>query len=299
MPFEGYSLHCRERVESALTKAFQCNQMVHYALAEAMEYVIFNGGKRIRPLLTYAACQSVGGTMENADPAACSVELIHGYSLVHDDLPAMDDDDLRRGKPSCHKAYDEATAILVGDALQALAFDMLSDKQLFLEAILSDSQRLQQIRMLSSAAGGCGMVGGQMLDLKATGLSLTKDQLIKMHSHKTGDLIRACVRMGALSQSGVKEWQVDQLDQYASAIGLAFQVQDDILDVEADTQVLGKQQGADQALNKSTYVSIMGLHEAKRFALELCHIAISALADFDNRADRLRQLAEYIVNRSH
>ncbi|MDB2384338.1 polyprenyl synthetase family protein [Endozoicomonas sp.] len=299
MSLEGYINQCRQRVDEALHNVLPHNSVVSKPLIDAMNYSVFNGGKRIRPLLTYAACQSVGGNIENADPAACAIELVHAYSLVHDDLPAMDDDDLRRGKPTCHKVYDEAIAILAGDALQTLAFKVLSHSRLLAYVKLSDKQRLQQVQVLSSRAGHGGMAGGQAMDLSSMGVQLTQDQLVQMHGHKTGALIKACVRMGALSNPDVEQWQLEQLEQYATAIGLAFQVKDDILDVIADTEILGKQQGADAALDKPTYVSILGLKEAQLFAKGLCESAISAIADFGEAAEPLQQLADYVVKRAY
>ncbi len=299
MSLEGYKNRCLHRVNAMLQTVLPRQNPVNTTVIAAMRYSVLNGGKRIRPLLSYAACEAVGGHLEDADPAACAVELIHAYSLVHDDLPAMDDDDLRRGKPTCHKAYNEAIATLAGDALQTLAFELLSSPELLAETRLSASQRLLLIEVLAQASGHAGMVGGQAMDLESTGLALRQDQLVTMHNHKTGALIRAAIKMGALSHADVAPWQLAKLDQYASAIGLAFQVQDDILDVTADTQILGKRQGADQALDKPTYVSIMGLKQARSYAQTLCQRAITAITEFDNAARPLRQLAEYIVQRTH
>ena len=261
-------------------------------LDQAMRYALFNGGKRIRPMLVYAAAQACGLSKIKVVFAAAALEMIHSYSLVHDDLPAMDDDDLRRGKPTCHIAFDEATAILVGDALQALAFDVLSQPQ----PDISGSAQLQMINSLACAAGGMGMCGGQALDIAATGQSLDLSGLEQVHHHKTGDLIRASVRIGALAAQA-SQHQLDALDQYASCIGLSFQIQDDILDVEGDTEVIGKPQGADQALNKSTYPALMGLDAAKKKALGLHNQALEALSDFADEAEPLRQLSEYIIAR--
>ncbi len=299
MTLEGYINHCRDRLDNAMGRVLPDHSDVSERLVSAIRYSIFNGGKRIRPLLVYAACQSVGGCESNADPAACAIELIHAYSLIHDDLPAMDDDDLRRGKPTCHKAYDEATAILAGDAMQSLAFELLSHEHMMPDSFLSDKQRLLLIKNLSRASGHGGMVGGQAMDLESVGIELSRDQLALMHQHKTGALIRASVTMGAVSHSTVEDWQIRQLDSYANAIGLAFQVQDDILDVVADTNTLGKQQGADQALDKPTYVSILGLEAAREYAVSLCDTAIQSLSDFDDLAQPLRQLAGYIIERGY
>ncbi len=290
---------CRKRVDEQLKQVLPESSIISLKLAEAMTYSVFNGGKRVRPLLVYAANKTLGGQSHYADPVACAVELVHAYSLVHDDLPAMDDDDLRRGKPTCHKAFNEATAILAGDALQTLAFEALSDPYHFPDALLSDSSRLALLRELSVASGHSGMCGGQSMDLNSVGQALNQQQLQLMHNHKTGALIRASVIMGALSTGHVSDQQLEALTTYANAIGLAFQVQDDILDVTADTETLGKQQGADDALHKPTYVSLMGLEEAKQFAENLCQEAVSALSLFDDQATPLRQLADYIVHRSH
>lgn len=290
---------CRIQVDHSLSAILPEESNVSPLLLEAMRYSVFNGGKRIRPILAYAACHAFGGAVVQANPAACAVELIHAYSLVHDDLPAMDDDDLRRGKPTCHKVYDEATAILVGDTLQSLAFEVLGNARLCPESELTESVRLQLVKALSQASGLAGMAGGQAMDQCATGSVLNQQQLELMHSHKTGALIRASVRMGALCSKAVNEDGLKSLDYYARAIGLAFQVRDDILDIIADTKTLGKNQGADIALDKPTYVSLMGLEQATAYAQELHHSAISALSGFDHCAGFLRQIADYIVRRNY
>lgn len=293
---------CRTMVDQSLSSILPAASEVSPRLLEAMHYSTFNGGKRVRPILAYAACHALGGEIEQANPAACAVELIHAYSLVHDDLPAMDNDDLRRGKPTCHKAYDEATAILVGDALQSLAFEVLANDQLCPRSSLTDPIRLQLVKTLSQAAGLNGMAGGQAMDLYATGDVLNQQQLGLMHAHKTGALIQASVRMGALCalpEPDRHNTRLQCLERYAKAIGLAFQVQDDILDVTANTETLGKRQGADNTLGKPTYVSVMGLERAQAFAQELCCTAIAALQDFDQQADVLRQIADYIVQREY
>ena len=294
----SYMDHCRKQTDIALSSVLPRESVVSQRLLEAMGYSVFNGGKRVRPLLAYAACEAVGGISYKATPAACAVELIHAYSLVHDDLPAMDDDDLRRGKPACHKAFDEATAILAGDTLQTLAFETLSNPALISDIELSDKTRIDMIRTLSQACGLAGMAGGQAMDQLSTGVKLDQNQLQMMHSHKTGALINASVRMGALSHEGCRREQLESLSCYSSAIGLAFQVQDDILDVISDTDTLGKQQGADIALDKPTYVSLAGLDQAKALAEQLHREAIDSLADFDSLADPLRQIADYIVHRT-
>lgn len=290
-----YIKGCQNRVDEQLKNHLPDISHVSERLIEAMSYSVFNGGKRIRPILVYAASEAVGGDQIQADPAACAVELVHAYSLVHDDLPAMDDDDLRRGKPTCHKAFDEATATLAGDALQTLAFEVLASSHHELPAPVC----LQLIRELARASGHGGMCGGQSMDLNSVGSPLNQEQLQLMHSHKTGALIRASVVMGALSSGKVETEQLNQLIRYADAIGLAFQVQDDILDVTADTEVLGKQQGADLALDKPTYVSLMGLQGARELASSLCQQAICSLESFGDQAIILRQMAKYVIQRSH
>lgn len=260
-------------------------------LLAAMRYSVFNGGKRFRPVLAYAACQAVGGEAAAADAPAAAVELIHAYSLVHDDLPAMDDDDLRRGQPTCHIRFDEATAILAGDALQTSAFT----------ALLHHSNREHLPLLLAElveASGALGMVAGQMIDLASVGKALDVAALEKMHRHKTGALICASVRMGAIAGNAT-EAQMDALTLYAQALGLAFQVQDDILDVEGDTGTLGKQAGADAALDKPTYPALLGLEQAKAKAHELVNSALSALDGFGPEAHLLRELARYVIQRNH
>ncbi len=259
-----------------------------------MRYATLNGGKRIRPMLVYAAGAALGVEPEQLDGPACAVELIHAYSLIHDDLPAMDDDDLRRGRPTCHKAFDEATAILAGDALQTLAFKVLCKNEPYPFAA---PIRLEMIETLANASGSRGMAGGQALDLAAVGQQLDLAQLENMHIHKTGALIHASVKLGCLAATTADTDQVRQLEHYANCIGLAFQVQDDILDVEGDTETLGKTQGKDQANGKPTYPSLIGLKGAKELAQSLRQDALDSLVELDERADPLRWLADYIVNR--
>ncbi|RLT92253.1 (2E,6E)-farnesyl diphosphate synthase [Ketobacter sp.] len=290
-----YLEQCQRQVNTRLAFWLEQQNGLAPRLVEAMNYATFNGGKRVRPVLAYAAAAAVGGDPLQADDVAAALEMVHSYSLVHDDLPSMDNDDLRRGKPTCHIAFDEATAILAGDALQCLAFEVLACSPVELGAEV----RLRLIRLLATNSGTRGMAGGQALDLAAEGQTLTLEALETIHRHKTGCLIRASVAMGALTWPQVSEAQLSALDHYAQAIGLAFQVQDDILDVVGDTQQLGKQQGADQALEKVTYPSLLGLEPARQKARDLCNNAVAALADFDQRAEPLRQLAHYIVSRSH
>lgn len=265
-------------------------------LADAMRYSLLNGGKRIRPALVYGAAMAVDNQKTAAaalDHIAAAVEMIHAYSLIHDDLPAMDDDDLRRGQPTCHRAFDEATAILAGDALQARAFELLSELPDTAAAVC-----LQLVNNLAVAAGPRGMVGGQALDLQAVNQSISLQQLETIHRLKTGAIIRAATAMGGIF-AGADHSQCQALDTYAEAIGLAFQVQDDILDIESTTEQLGKTQGADQALNKPTYPALMGMDAAKQLARQLHQQALDALAGFGATATPLRQLSEFIVARRH
>jgi geranylgeranyl diphosphate synthase type II len=290
----AYSATSQARVNAAMESLFKAPSPELARLYEAMRYSVMNGGKRIRPLLAYAACEALGGKPEQADGAACAVELIHAYSLVHDDLPAMDDDDLRRGQPTTHKKFDEACAILAGDGLQSLAFSALLDPRL----TPADADiRLQMVSALALAAGPAGMVGGQAIDLGSVGLKLDQTALEYMHRHKTGALIEASVKLGALASGRAEQDELKSLRTYAQAIGLAFQVQDDILDVESDTETLGKRQGADIARDKPTYPALLGLDSAKAYALELRNQALLALRPFDAAAEPLRDLARYIVDR--
>ncbi|ACE86039.1 (2E,6E)-farnesyl diphosphate synthase [Cellvibrio japonicus] len=291
--FRDFASHCRQQVDTALDQRFPLGDDPTQ-LRAAMRYSLFNGGKRVRPILAYASALAINPhiSLKQVDPIAAAVECLHAYSLVHDDLPAMDDDDLRRGKPTCHIAFNEATAILAGDGLQTLAFELLGS----IEA--PADIRIQLIQVLAKGSGVEGMVLGQAIDLAAVEQQLTLEQLETMHRYKTGALIRASVTMGALF-AGANNTQLAALDQYASAIGLAFQVQDDILDVISDTQTLGKQQGADIARNKPTYVSLLGLDAARTKADDLYRQAQKALDGFGSSADPLRQLASYIVERTH
>lgn len=292
---DGYLIRCQQQVNERLDFWLSRQHGIAPRLADAMRYATFNGGKRVRPVLAYAAAEALGGDWQTVDDIAAALEMVHSYSLVHDDLPAMDDDDLRRGKPTCHIAFDEATAILAGDALQCLAFEVLTRS----ESPLPATTRLQLIQILASASGTQGMAGGQALDLAAEGQALSLEELETIHIHKTGCLIRASVHMGALTVAGATPARLAALDRYAHAVGLAFQVQDDILDVVGDTLVLGKQAGADQELAKATYPSILGLEAARQLAQALCDQALESLAGFDQRATPLRALARYIVSRQH
>ena len=290
----AYSASSQARVNAALETLFNAPLPELARLYEAMRYSVMNGGKRVRPLLAYAACEALGGQAGQASGAACAVELIHAYSLVHDDLPAMDDDDLRRGQPTTHKKFDEACAILAGDGLQSLAFSALLDPRL---SDCSSEIRLQMVTALAHAAGPAGMVGGQAIDLGSVGLKLDQQALEQMHRHKTGALIEVSVKLGALASGRAQPEQLQALQTYAQAIGLAFQVQDDILDVESDTATLGKRQGADIARDKPTYPALLGLDAAKAYAMELRDQALQALRPFDAAAEPLRELARYIVER--
>ena len=292
----AYQASCQARVDAALEPLFQAPSPELQRLYAAMRYSVMNGGKRVRPLLAYAACEALGAPPEQANGAACAVELIHAYSLVHDDLPAMDDDDLRRGQPTTHKAFDEACAILAGDGLQSLAFNALLDPRLSPQA---DTIRLAMVQALAKAAGPAGMVGGQAIDLGSVGVKLDQQALEYMHRHKTGALIEASVRLGALASARAEQPELDALQVYAQAIGLAFQVQDDILDVESDTATLGKRQGADIARDKPTYPALLGLEAAKAYAIELRDQALAAVQGFGDNAEPLRALARYIVERRH
>ena len=263
-------------------------------LFAAMRYSALNGGKRLRPALCFAAADAVGGSDGNTAKVAAAIEMVHAYSLIHDDLPAMDDDDLRRGMPTCHIQFDEATAILAGDGLQSLAFQQLTElNNLPAETVLS-------LIAILSRLGGCqGMVAGQAIDLAATGKLVGLEQLKTMHAHKTGALIEASVLMGAIATRAATDGQLAALKTFARSIGLAFQIQDDILDVESSTELLGKQQGSDVANQKSTYTSILGLEQARREADKLYQTSMAALDLFAERADPLRAIADFIVKRNY
>lgn len=285
---------CRERVDRVLDQALLTPTGASNQLYEAMRYAVLNGGKRIRPALVYAAANTVGSINGDSDRIACAVEMIHAYSLVHDDLPAMDDDDLRRGKPTCHVAYNEATAILAGDGLQSLAFAQLTQTE-----SLHPATVLQLVQTLADAAGPEGMVGGQADDLEAVASPIDVIRLETMHRKKTGALITASITMGALGTGVASPAQLAALANYGRAIGLAFQVQDDILDVESSTETLGKRQGADLARNKPTYTSLLGVDVARQKLHDLHRSSLSALAEFDQRATHLRAMANFIVQRNH
>ncbi len=285
----------RKRADQALLKCLPGKHIHPARLHEAMHYAVFNGGKRVRPVLAYATATALGGDLDKVDASAAAVELIHAYSLVHDDLPAMDDDDLRRGKPTCHKAFDEATAILAGDALQTQAFYILSHSH-SLDSV-EPLTRLKMIEILAQASGSRGMAGGQAIDLAAVGQDIDLVQLEDMHIHKTGALIRASVMLGAYCCHETHPSVLKKLDHYAKAIGLSFQIQDDILDIEGTTEELGKPQGSDESQNKPTYPALLGLKGAKQRALELHQEALDCLSVLGDKAQVLRWLSEYIVTR--
>jgi len=281
------------RMEAVLEQLLPAPDLAPQRLHQAMRYAALGGGKRVRPLLAFAAGELSGAPVDRVEAVAAAVELIHVYSLVHDDLPCMDDDELRRGKPTCHVQFDEATALLVGDSLQSLAFQLVAERTIAHSAAL----QLEMIRLLALAAGSRGMAGGQAIDLDSVGKSLSQPELEFMHIHKTGALIRAAVLLGAHCGDGVESDQLEAINHYAKCIGLAFQVVDDILDVEASTATLGKTAGKDAENNKPTYVSILGLSAARELADELHQNALSALVEFGDRARRLVQLADFIVRR--
>ncbi len=291
---KDFMLACQARVEEALDARLPAAGKLPERLHQAMRYSTLGGGKRLRPLLVYATGQALGVGLDVLDGPACAVEFIHVYSLIHDDLPAMDNDDLRRGKPTCHKAFDEATAILAGDALQALAFQVLAQDPSI--AVPAES-RLAMVDALTVASGSCGMVGGQAIDLDSVGKALDLPGLEAMHIRKTGALIRASVRLAALAKPDLEETLADRLDHYAKCMGLAFQIQDDILDVESDTQTLGKTQGKDRDNNKPTYPALLGLNGAREKAAELHEEAQQSLSALGAEADHLRALASFIVQR--
>jgi geranylgeranyl pyrophosphate synthase len=283
----------QQRVDSFLNACIESHS-IDPVLQEAMLYSLFNGGKRVRPALVYMVNRMLGGTDTLADSAAAAIECVHSYSLVHDDLPAMDDDDLRRGKPTCHIAFDEATAILAGDALQCLAFELLSQA----EPLQAETQ-IRLISLLAEASGHRGMVVGQSFDLRNVGKALNLEQLEAMHQHKTGALLRCAVLMGATLNTNTTVEQLNALERYANAIGLAFQVQDDILDIEGDADTIGKPQGSDLDKDKPTYPSLLGMDGAKQKLQQLHQQALDALTPFGESAAELKALADFIVQRDH
>jgi farnesyl diphosphate synthase len=281
------------RMEGALARFVPPAHVAPARLHEAMRYAALEGGKRVRPLLAFAAGELVDAPLERLEVAAAAVELIHAYSLVHDDLPSMDNDVLRRGKPTVHVEYDEATALLVGDALQTLAFQLLVEHRVADDA----AAQLEMVKLLAVAAGSRGMAGGQQIDLESTGKALALPELEFMHIHKTGALIRAAVLLGASCGKALAEAERTKLDRYAKALGLAFQVVDDLLDAEASTATLGKTAGKDSKQGKSTYVSLLGVHRTRELAQELRREAHGALEGLGARAARLSSLADFVVLR--
>jgi geranylgeranyl pyrophosphate synthase len=301
--FLEYLTQCQQRTEQALTQVIRQQTrsrpgnsaaLTHELLA-ALGYSLLNGGKRVRPALVYASAAAIDPncSSNDLDCIAASIECLHCYSLVHDDLPAMDNDDLRRGRPTCHKAYDEATAILTGDALQCLAFELIADCP-----DLSSDQRIALVKMLASAAGSRGMVGGQFIDLSLEQHPPALELLETMHGLKTGALIQAAVAMGAIV-AGASDEQRGALDYYGRHIGLAFQVKDDLLDIESSTEILGKQQGSDLANSKMTYPALLGVGGSRDRLAQLLQGAHDALQPLGPGAERLHQLADYIVNRAY
>ena len=291
--FQAWMGEVQARMESALSRLLPPAHVAPARLHEAMRYAVLGGGKRVRPLLAFAAGEVTAASPERLDVAASAVEMIHAYSLVHDDLPCMDDDVLRRGKPTVHVEYDEATALLVGDALQTLAFQLLAEHR------LSDEPRaqLEMVKFLGVAAGSRGMAGGQQIDLDSTGRTLALPELEFMHIHKTGALIRAAVLIGAACGKPLDEAERAGLDRYAKAVGLAFQVVDDVLDSEASTATLGKTAGKDSRQGKSTYVSALGAPKARALAEELRADAHAAIQKLGSRGARLAALADFVVLR--
>ena len=290
--FQGWVSANQMRFEDVLRGLLPRAEAAPQRLHEAMRYAALEGGKRVRPLLAFAAGELAGAEQARVDVVAAAVEMIHAYSLVHDDMPCMDNDVLRRGKPTCHVQYDEATALLVGDSLQALAFQLLAEHRLNDDA----AQQLEMIKLLAVASGSRGMAGGQAIDLDSVGKSLTLPELEFMHIHKTGALIRASVLLGA--QCGTASaTQMDRMDRFGKLIGLAFQVVDDVLDCEADTATLGKTAGKDADNDKPTYVSLLGIQAAREMAQRLHREALEALTEFGDAAQRLRELADFIVLR--
>jgi geranylgeranyl pyrophosphate synthase len=294
--FQIFLSDCRQRVERHLDRWLPGAETTPARLHEAMRYAALSEGKRVRPVLVFATGQALGAEPASLDAAACAVELIHAYSLVHDDLPAMDDDELRRGRPTCHTAFDEATAILVGDALQTLAFRVLAeDDTLGVDA----ATRLRMVAELALASGSRGMAGGQALDMEATGRDIDLAQLENLHIHKTGALILASARLGALAAGANGDARARRLEHYAKCIGLAFQVHDDVLDVDGDTGELGKTSGKDQATDKATYPALLGLEAAREKARRLTDEALDSVSDMGPAAEPLRQLARYVTGRRH
>ena len=290
--FENRTAYYRERVARMLDAVLPAASFAPRRLHDAMRYAVFNGGKRIRPLLVYASGECLGVPEQQLDAPAAAIELIHAFSLVHDDLPAMDDDDLRRGKPTLHREYDEATAILAADALQPLAFSVLAEVR-----DVSADVRARLVKLVADACGSIGMTGGQSMDLSAEGQSLTAEEIETMYALKTGSLIHAAVMSAALLSDKLPAEQMAAIDAFSRTIGIAFQIKDDILDVEGETDVIGKEAGSDARLGKATYPGLLGVDASRRRCDELLHSALEKLDDFADTADPLRWLARFIVER--
>ena len=290
--FQAWSRETATRVESALAELLPASRIAPSRLHDAMRYSTLGGGKRVRAMLVFGAGTLTQASDDRLKVAAAAVEMIHAYSLIHDDLPCMDDDVLRRGKPTCHVEFDEATALLAGDALQSLAFQLLAEHRL----AAGPDEQLRMIQLFAAACGSRGMAGGQAIDLESTGKGLTLPELEFMHILKTGALIRASVLLGGHC-GGLPAPELERLDRYAKGVGLAFQVVDDILDEEGSAATLGKTAGKDRAAGKTTYTTLMELAEARRFARELLDRATGAIEPFGDRARRLREIAGFIVNR--
>jgi farnesyl diphosphate synthase len=290
LPFADWMAATQNRVETALANSLPGADSIPARLHDAMRYATLGGGKRVRPLLAFAAGELTGAAADKLDVVACAVEMIHAYSLVHDDMPCMDDDVLRRGRPTCHVEYDEPTALLVGDSLQTMAFELLASQSL-------GERQLEMIALLAHASGSRGMAGGQAIDLASVGKPLNQPELELMHALKTGALIRAAVLLGALAGQPLSADERNNLDRFAKRAGLLFQVVDDILDCTASTATLGKTAGKDEAADKPTYVSLLGLDAARAYADELRSDALDALTIFGERAARLTQLADFICHR--
>jgi geranylgeranyl diphosphate synthase, type II len=295
MDLKSYLGQRLDLVDLALEQYLPSADTLPVSLHEAMRYSVFAGGKRIRPILMIAACEAVGGRVEQVLPAACAIEMIHTYSLIHDDLPAMDNDDFRRGRPTNHKVYGEATAILAGDALLTEAFILLSSPAMFPDC--SSDVVPKVVNLLSRAAGSQGMVGGQVVDMESEGKKINFPTLEYIHTHKTGALLLAAVQCGGLI-GGADEAEYRHLSRYGEASGLAFQVADDILDIVGDQQQLGKDIGSDQVRGKATYPALLGLDEARQKAIELRNVALEALLPLGQAATPLAEIARYIVDRS-
>lgn len=295
MDLNNYLKHRQQRIDAALHRYLPAEDSLPERLHQAVRYSVFAGGKRLRPILMLAACDAVGGDTEKVLPAACAMEMIHTYSLIHDDLPAMDDDDFRRGRPTCHKVYGDALAILAGDSLLTEAFILLS-------GMAADSPQTEDacrkaMHIVARCAGSRGMVGGQVVDMESEGKEIDLPTLEYIHTHKTGALILASVQVGALL-GGADEAAYDALTRYAEAAGLAFQVADDILDIVGDQELLGKDVGSDEARGKATYPALLGLSVARQRARDLRDLALENLTEFGETAEPLRQIAHYIIDRS-